>query len=463
MEAPPIVSDTHPRESGDSSDDAPGIARTEWQPRRDPLVWVILGVYLALAIASSFIHELGYAADETSRHLPYVEWLYHERTLPPAVPGEEAAPLELHPPLYYALLTPLYALMEPYGRRASLLALRLVSPPLVLIVLLLWFAVIRRACANDRRKSLAALALTAWWPNLFVDASMLTNDVGTLLTLAGLLYLISVRQWERRDLASAALWGGLVGVGGLVKTSVPVAGVPLIAIALVWQHGRRFYRDGRFWTRGLVAAAAFLAICGWWFARNLELHGSLTGITPTLGFRPIPEAISNWEAVTYGMAWPLVLRAINGLWVSVFAGAVWFPEWTHPVVYTLLRIVTMAGILGVLVGLWRLAKGRARFAEGQAPALLLSIAGFAVLYLSDIYVATFIHMGFYQGGRYLLPFLPGLTLPLVLGVGQLMPDRWQKHAFIALTLLILALNFLAWYHITTYWNPFVVQNAGRFE
>ncbi len=449
--------------SAETAAPEPAVPTPAWNPRRDPLVWVILGVYMALAIASSFIHELGYAADETSRHLPYVEWLYHEHTLPPNDPTVEAGPLELHPPLYYALLAPLYGLMEPYGQRAALRALRLTSPPLILIVLLLWFAVIRKACANDRRASLAVLAVTAWWPNLFVDASMLTNDVGTLLTLSILLYLITVRHWERRDLASAVIWGALVGVGGLVKTSVPVAGAPLIGIALVWQHGRRFYRDGRFYTRALLAAAACIAICGWWFARNLELHGSLTGITVAMGFRPIPEAISNFEAVMYGMVWPLVLRAINGLWVSVFAGAVWFPDWSHPVVYTLLRIVTVAGIAGVLIGIWRLAKGRVRFAEGQAPALLLPIAGFAVLYLSDIYVSTFIHMGFYQGGRYLLPFLPGLTLPLVLGIRRLVPERRRVPATVALAVLMLLLNFLAWYHIITYWNPYVVRTAGRFH
>lgn len=461
--AAPTVSETPTSEQRAGLDVGPAGTSQAWKPRRDPLVWAILGVYLALAVASSFIHELGFGADETSRHFPYVEWLYHERILPPNDPAVECGPLELHPPLYYALLTPLYGLMEPYGRRAALLALRLVSPPLVLVALILWFAVIRRACADDRRTSLAVLAVTAWWPNLFADASLLTNDVGTLVTLAALLYLVAVRHWERRDLASAVIWGALVGVGGLVKTSVPVAGAPLIAVALAWQHGRRFYRDGRFWTRALLAAAACLAICGWWFARNLELYGSLTNITTALGFSPIPPGISNFEALLYGMVWPLALRAINGLWVSVFAGAVWFPDWSHSVVYTLLRLITVAGIIGVGVGVWRLATGRLRFAPGQAPAIILPAAGLGVLYLSDIYMSVFVHMGFYQGGRYLLPFLPGLTIPLVLGLRQLAPRGWRVPATAAVALLMLALNFLVWYHLITYWNPYVLRTAGPFH
>lgn len=463
MEVSLTVVETPPAQQDTPSNTGSDRRVRAWNPRRDPLVWVILGVYFALAVASSFIHELGFGADEISRHLPYVEWLYHERTLPPDDPEVECGSLELHPPLYYALLTPLYALMEPYGRRAALRALRLVSPPLVLVALLFWFAVIRRACADDRRTSLAVLAVTAWWPNLFADASMLTNDVGTLVTLAALLYLMAVRHWERRDLASAAIWGAVVGIGGLVKTSVPVAGAPLIAIGLAWQHGRRFYRDGRFWTRLLLAAAAALAICGWWFARNLRLYGSFTNITPELGFSPIPPGISKLEAVLYGMVWPLLLRAVNGLWVSVFAGAVWFPEWSHPVVYTLLRVITVAGIIGVGLGIWRLATGRLHFARGQAPAIILPAAGFGVLFLSDIYMSVFIHMGFYQGGRYLLPFLPGLTIPLVLGLQQLVPRSWRPPVSAALALLMLALNFLVWYHIITYWNPYVLRTAGPFR
>ncbi|MCE5219268.1 hypothetical protein LLH03_19805 [bacterium] len=435
----------------------------QWEPRRDPLVWLIVIVYFALAVTTGFVHELGYAPDETSRHYPYVQWLAKEHRIPPADYSQPAAPLNLHPPLYYLAMVPVYLLAAPYGNRVALRALRLTSPFLILPVILMWFGVIRRACGNDRRTTLFAFALTAWWPNLFVDAGMLNNDVGTLLILSGLLYLIVAKQWQSRSLGSAALWGALLGVGGLVKTSVPVAGVPVVAVALVWQHGRSFWRDGRFWTRGMLAAATCVALCGWWFLRNLELFGSLTCITRSMGFCMIPAGLSNWDAIVMGIAGKLLLRAINGLWVSVFAGAVWFPDWSHPVVYGVLRLLTALGVIGVVVGLWRLKTGKVHFAPGQVEAILLPVIGFAVLYLSDLHVSVFVHAGFYQGGRYLLPFLPGLTIPLALGLRQLCPARARNGLGIVVALFFLCLNFLSWYHIITYWNPYVLQTAGRFQ
>ena len=434
-----------------SATESPVSQSGPWAPSRDPLFWIIVAAYFALAVTYSYVMELGYGPDETSRHYPYVEWLATERTLPPADPAVDCGALELHPPLYYALLTPVYLAAKPLGDRAALRALRWTSPFLVGACLLLWFAVIRRACANDRRTTLFAFALTAWWPNLHVDAGALNNDVGTLLVCAGSLYLIHVKQWGSRSWASAALWGALVGLGGLVKSSVLTMGVPVVAVALVWQHGRRFYADGRFWARGLLAATACAAICAWWYERNLELHGMLVPVPA--GYAPEFFGMTRAEALH---------RAIDGLWQTVFAGAVWFPDWSHPVVYGALRVLTAAGVIGVAAGLCRLATKRTRCAEGQAAAIVLPAIGFGAMLLSCIWVTVFVHFGVHGGGRYLVPFLPGLTIPFALGLKQLVPRRLQSAMMVVVALFFLALNFLVWYHLITYWNPYVLSTAGRF-
>ncbi len=443
-------------------EDAPTATRA-WQPGRDLLVWLIFAVYFGLAVGSSYVHELGHGPDETSRHFPYVEWLARNRCLPPADPNVECGALELHPPVYYLLLTPVYDAASPYGRRAALRALRWTSPFLVLLVLLLWFRVIRNACAGERRTTLFAFALTAWWPNLFVDAGMLNNDVGALLVIAILLYLAVFEHYASRSLFSAGLWGAFAGIGGLVKASVLVSAVPIIAVALIWQHGGRFWKDGRFWSRGLLAAAACVGICGWWYLRNLELHGSFTCITRDMGFCLIPPGLTNFEALMAGLVGPLVLRAVNGLWVSVFAGAVWFPDWSHPVVYGALRVLTALGIIGVGLGVYRLYSGRARLAPGQAAAIVLPAVGFGAMYLSDIWTSVFVHAGFYQGGRYLLISLPGLTIPFALGLKQFLPRRLQTALMVLVVMFFFVLNLLVWYHIITYWNPYVLSQGGRFE
>ncbi len=446
------------QESSVSASTRPGPA---WAPRRDPLVWAILAVYFALAVTYSYVMELGYGPDETTRHYPYVKWLANQRCLPPADPNVDCGPLELHPPLYYLLLTPVYVAATSFGNRAALRALRWTSPFLILAALLLWLAVIRKACADDRRTTLFAFALTAWWPNLFVDAGALNNDVGAIVASAALLYLICVRQWRSRSWASAVLWGAVVGLGGLIKSSVLTSCVPVIAVALLWQHGKRFYADGRFWIRALLAAAACLALCQWWYLRNLELHGSLVPIPH--GYCLIPAGVTKLEALESGLVGELFLRAVNGLWVSVFAGAVWFPDWSHPAVYGALRLLTALGLVGLAVGVYRLIKGRAYFADGQAAAIVIPSVGFAAIYLSAIWVAIFVHAGLYQGGRYLMTFLPGLTIPFALGLKQLFPRRFRTALMVIVAVFFLALNVLVWYHLITYWNPYVLSTSGRFE
>jgi len=432
-----------------------------WQCRRDPLVWLIFAVYLALAITYSYTMELGYGPDEPNRHFGYVQWLANEHSLPPADPNVDCGDLELHPPLYYLLLTPVYLATASFGNRVALRALRWTSPFLVLVSLLLWFAVIRRACANDRKTTLFAFSLTAWWPNLFVAAGTLNNDVGAILMSAGLLYIIYVGQWQSRSLGSAALWGALVGLGGLTKSSVLMTCMPVIGVALIWQHGKRFYTDSRFWTRALVAAAACIVVCGWWYLRNLQLHGALIPVPQ--GYCLIPPGLTKLEALRLGLVGPLLLRAVNGLWMSVFAGPVWFPDWSHPVVYGILRVLTVLGVIGVAIGIYRLLRGRAQFAPGQAAAIVLPAVGFGAIYLSAIWTATFIHAGVYQGGRYLLPFLPGLTIPFALGLRQVFPRSLQTALMVCVAVFFLLLNFLVWYHLITYWNPYVLSTGGRFE
>jgi hypothetical protein len=434
---------------------------TGWMPRRDPALWAILAVYLALAITYSHLFALGYGPDETSRHYPYIQWLADKHVLPPSDPAVDCGPLELHPPLYYAVLLSVYLAAHPYGNVAALRALRWTSPFIILAALLLWFPVIRRACGGRRGPTLFAYALTAWWPNLFVTAGTFSNDAGALLLSALLLYLVAVRHWTDRGPRSAALWGLVLGVGALMKSSALTVGIPVIAVVLIWQHGARCWRDGRFWTRALSAAAACAVTCGWWYVRNLGLYGEL--IPVPRGYCLIPAALTGLEALMAGMVGPLAMRAVNGLWVSAFAGAVWFPDWTHGVVYPTLRVLTALGVLGVLVGAVRLGRRGARLAPEQGRALVLTCAGFGAIYLSCIWVSVFAHAGVYQGGRYLLIVLPGLTVPLALGLREVCPRPMRGVLAALVLLLFLGLSALVWYHLTTYWNPYVLGTAGRFQ
>lgn len=435
---------------------APEAAALAEAPRRnwlkDPLVLAILAVYLALALTYNFTMALGFAPDEQTRHYPYVRFLATQWRLPVGDVTAEGGFLDIHPPLYYALLTPLYLIFHRSGDMATMRALRLTSPPLILLALLCWLPVIAKACEHRRCPTLCAFALTAWWPHLFVPAGALNNDVGLILMSSLLLYLIVVRQWEDRSWRSAAWWGAVVGVGTLMKTSMLPPGLLVIGVALLIQHGRGFYRQRIFYARLAVGILAALLVCGWWLARNYMLYGQLSYFP---GMPAIPEGVTKLEALFMGYVGQLGLRAINGLWASVWAQMGWFPPAIHPWIYRVLLVVTVVAAAGLMVALVRGRYRQVAAEPRRLAALLLPMAGFGLLLAMAVYISIFIHIGVYQGGRYLLPFLPGLTLGLTLGLRQVAPSRLRCPLGVLFVLFILALNPLALYHIITYWNPFV--------
>ncbi len=442
------------QDCGNSTDtSASGPAHDKYHPLKDRLVWLILLVYLALSISYSYVMLLGQAPDESDRHFPYVRWLAHTWALPIDDPAVTGGNLELHPPLYYLLLTPFYLASEQFGDITAMRVLRWTSPFLVLAALLLWMQIIWRACGCDRQSFLLILALTAWWPNLFVDAGAITNDVGAILASAVLLYLVAITYWHDRTVKIALLLGTVAGLGALMKASTMPTSFTIIGVALIWQHGKRFYRDGDFWMRGLAITAAFLAVCGWWYVRNYEMYGAFTPFPQ--GYRGIPYALSDWEGVMYGYAGPLLLRGINGLWASVFAGMVWFPDSSHIVIYNALRLLCALSLIGLIVAVLRWRRGELAIAADQAPALLLSCVGFATLWLSALWMSVFVHMAWYQGGRYLLLYLPGLVLPLGLGLRELFRRMKTAMPYLVILCWFIFLSFVAWYHIWTYHNPIV--------
>jgi len=274
------------------------------------------------------------------------------------------------------------------------------------------------------------------------------------LASAVLLYLVSIRLWHDRTVKTALLLGALAGVGALMKASTIATAFGVLGVALVWQHGKRFLRDADFWLRGLAMAAAFLAVCGWWYARNYELYGAFTPFPR--GYRPIElYGLSNWEAIRYGKVWAPLADALNGLWASSFAGMVWFPDGTHVVIYNLLRLICVLSAIGVILGIVRWRRGEVVMSQERLRTLALACVGFGTLWLSAVWMAVFVHKGVYQGGRYLMLYLPGLVLPLGLGLHELYRRMKSPVPYLVTMAFFLLLSAVAWYHIWTYHNPIV--------
>lgn len=425
-----------------------------WLHNADWPVAGIIFLHLSFALILSFAMALGYAPDEP-RHYAYVKWLAEHHSFPPADERLSGGAHSLHPPLYYMLMLPLYFMFGGFGDETAMRAMRCVAPVFGAAALWLLVPVLRRAAGQSRGLLLFMLALIAAWPHLSVCVAMVNNDAASVLMAAVLLNVVLVRRWDAR-LGTAAIWGATLGLASLAKLSNFIGGVGAVAVGLALVHGKRFYRQEDFWRGDFLAALACLGVCGWWWYRNLLIYGA---INPYPSIPILPEGLSPVEAMIYGYAWPLLGRAINGLWATTWPVVGWAPEVLMPGILTVLRALTAAALVGLVLWLWPWRKERPGLSAKQ-PAVLVPAAAYTAMLLALIYVATFGHMGTYQNGRYLMPFVAGLVIVLAHAWMRITPAQLRKPAAIAVIIFFVFLNFAAWYHLVTYWNPLVL-GQGR--
>ncbi|MGQ9887591.1 MAG: glycosyltransferase family 39 protein [Aggregatilineales bacterium] len=187
---------------------------------------------------------------------------------------------------------------------------------------------------------LGATALVAFLPMFLFIAGSVNNDnlsnlLGNLLTLLVVRLLLLERAPNWRDYV---LLGVGTGAGLLAKFSIGFL-VPLVGLALFFVSLR--CRDWRLLVvGGLVCGGLTVAIAGWWYVRNVQLYGDLTGLNVFLdivGRRAVPANLAQ--------LWSERHSFIQAFW-GFFGGMnVLLPE----AAYVVFNAVGLVGLLGVAV------------------------------------------------------------------------------------------------------------------
>jgi len=250
---------------------------------------VVLIAYLALATLFAWRTPAWQAPDEPA-HYNYIRFVATTASFPvlqmgdyphgyleeiksrrfPAGLSIDPIRYEFHqPPLYYALLAPVYGLTQ-----GALLPLRLVSVLLGAGVVLLAYAIARRLAPRRGHLALATAAFVAFLPQHLATVSQVGNDVLAELLFAVVLYILigQVLAPAAAGRRSSAILGILLGLILITKTTAYIA-VALAAGVLIWRWRR--LRVG--WRPMLLEAAlvvgplALIALP--WYARNLAVYG----------------------------------------------------------------------------------------------------------------------------------------------------------------------------------------------
>lgn len=348
------------------------------------------------------------------------------------------------PPLYYLLLTPVYALSG-----GSLLALRLASVGIAALALVLTCLALRTLLGAARWPlAWGAAAVIALIPQHLAIAGAVNNDGLAELIVAAAL-LLALRHLRDGRVPAWAL-GVVLGAGLLTKAStILLAGLlPLALLLRVWlERGTQPRWATRLARRAALLAVPALVLGGVWWARNLSVYGP----PDVLGLRAhdavvVDQLRTRTVIADIGVSAYLERGArttFNSFWGQFGWMALPLPAWT----YNAIALFTGVCLLGWLA---RARAGRrAALADEhwqRAGLLLVAVLGAAAL-------AQFVYynLEFYQmQGRYLFPGLLAFGLLLAPGLdgwGLLLARRWPGLRFgvQSLVLLLIPLNlWLLW-------------------
>ena len=429
-------------------------------PDKDRLWLCVLGLAALLGFLYNGAVLVGYGPDEM-RHMNYVTLLLDEHRLPQIINGVEyRGAHSLHPPFYYFLLVPILALFRGLPDQMAWHIARLVSLGLCLGALVLLRQIALAASANwpttTRNFALFVTVGVGLLPIFGMTAGTINNDAAMLFTVTLFLWLLAVKFPDDRSFRAALILGVVFGLGGGSKATALVCDGAALVAYLTIQNGARGWLKPRVWARFAVILGVALAVCGWWYFRNIALYGQATPIA--LGYSPadmgmLPAASQGTLVqMMHPNFPPLVGRALAGIFTSLWSQIDWIPAAVRAPIYWGLLVFVALGLIAA-------TRNKAIAAGADETALARRIAlwsgGLALLFnaAACLFFALFVHWGWFQGGRYLLASLGGLMLLLATGWRALLGEKAFAAAPLVLGAALLALNALTLYWLVFQLNP----------
>jgi hypothetical protein len=371
------------------------------RPDRDafarPLNWLLAGgILLRLAV---FFTASPFNPDE---HFAVIQYIVDHH----ALPVSNQLTQSYHPPLYYLLMAPIYAIW-PDPKPLHFASFVLSSFNLILI----WRLARNASLIPDAAARMVAFALTCFLPQFVMFGSFISNDTLTML-VGTLLFAAVIRYLSRPNAANVLSIAALVGVGLLTKGTFLLVG-PALALVVLRVELRR--SAGRALATTALFCLTFAALGCYKYVENAAHFGR-----PFINNQDAPDAAirmprGTWKGpetvydidVTKLIRRPIMQVHNTFSYPLLFYGTFWYPHipessyrgnvwgyaWVGSLIYTFAVVPTLiflAGLARATVAISRFVRSPlVESAEGRhqamlAASLLLLVSNLAVVVAAGV-------------------------------------------------------------------------------
>jgi 4-amino-4-deoxy-L-arabinose transferase-like glycosyltransferase len=354
-----------------------------------------------------------------------------------------------HPPLYYLLMAPLYAVSMSLAPVDQHYLLRVAAIPFGLLTVYAAYRMARALFPGDAFLTVTVPAFVALQPQVSYEAAMVNNDIAAIALMSLLLWGIVVGIRDRFPLRLSLALGTLLGLGLLAKgTTITV--VPVLAVALVISLGWREWRG--LVGRALAIAMPAIVLAAPWYIFLYRTYGDFSGLrrvselqywnSPMGSFFELlldPSFAGDRFKESWGeFGWRLIHLNMNLLWA--------------------IAIPLLAGFLGLVIFAIREWRGTAiwwgdvadRLSVWQWQALGILLFAFVVSYLAVVQFGTSFAL---SQARYFFPVVNAAALLLMTGLRTIVPARARPAGQGIVVTGLIALNLVI---MTSYVLPFTM-------
>lgn len=358
---------------------------------------------------------------------------------PPPMPIDSIRYESYQPPLYYLAATPVYLVARGFGMDTTVIALRLFSVALGVIVLLVAFRIVREIFPDDDWLALATVGLMATVPQHLAVSASISNDLAAELVLVLILWLAVKRAKNTLPNRRFVILGGILFGAALLTKTTPYAPGALLLIAA--EIARVHVTKIRF-TLYVLRTLFHVFVLAVLFAAPMFIRNALTyGITDPLG-------LARHDAIVTGQPTTAEMIALYGFphiafdffavtFKSFWAQFGWMGVLVNDRIYVALFLLCAVALLGFAFYALHILRHRELLTDAQhwciGLLLLLLVAAIA-----DYIGYNFKFLQFQ--GRYLFPALIAVTFFLVIGLRELIAREYQRVVFALLYGAMLVLD-----------------------